>query len=213
TIPRKSILEHRTTVLIKHIDAAHPYVQAWLAESLASGRVVREGAGEPRLLVCRPVFALPLPPGDLSEAGRLDGSLSALLQKYTTIEIPPLNERRGDIPVLAGALLSYCVEARLGHKLTERPWSDNIDGLKAYLWNLVVASHSEAERSREREELQKMLLLVEEGRQFSLKESLARIEERIIERALARSGGRQAEAARLLGLTDRTIRRHICRRV
>ncbi len=199
----------RTTLLIKQIDGATVYVQERLAEALSSGHVVREGGGEPRQLACRPLFAFSLPPGELFEAGRLNRSLSTLLQSYPMIEIPPLSERTEDIPALAATLLSDCVSETLGRKLSERDWSDNIDGLRAYLWNLVVASYSEAERSREREELQKMLLRVEEGREFSLKESLARIEEAIVARALARSGGNQARAARLLGLTDRTIRRQI----
>jgi DNA-binding NtrC family response regulator len=138
-------------------------------------------------------------------------SLSTLLANYPTIQIPSLSQRERDIPVLAGALLADCIEEALGRELMERDWSDNVAGLKAYLWNLVVASHAEAERSREREELQKVLTLVEEGREFSLKGSLARIEEAVIERALARSHGNQAKAARLLGLTDRTIRRHMYR--
>jgi len=208
-IPRKSLLEHRTTLLIKQIDGATVYVQERLAETLSSGHVVREGGGEPRQLACRPLFAFSLPPGELFEAGRLNRSLFTLLQSYPMIEIPPLSERTEDIPALAATLVSDCVSETLGRKLSERDWSDNIDGLRAYLWNLVVASYSEAERSREREELQKILLRVEEGREFSLKESLARIEEAIVSRALARSGGNQARAARLLGLTDRTIRRQI----
>jgi DNA-binding protein Fis len=110
---------------------------------------------------------------------------------------------------LAGALLSECLEETIGPELRAREWSDNVAGLRAYLWSLVVKSHAEVERSREREELQKILKLVAEGREFSLKESLAHIEEAIVERALARSRGNQAKAARLLGLTDRTIRRQL----
>jgi len=207
--PRKSLLEHPTTLLIKHIDRAHAYVQEWLARSLSSGRVLRDGAEKARAVACRPVFAFPRHPRRMSEGGRLAGSLSCLLEQYTTIEIPPLSERTGDIPALAGALLSDCVGETLGDTLRVRQWPDNIAGLKAYLWNLLVTSHSEAERSGEREELQKMLLLVKEGRHFSLKDSLARIEGGMIVRALARSEGNQAEAARILGLTDRTIRRQL----
>jgi DNA-binding NtrC family response regulator len=209
TSTRRSLLEHRTTLLIKHIDRAHGYVQEWLGEALSSGCVTRRGARGARPVVCRTIFAFPASPRKLSRSGRLERSLSALLESYTTVQIPPLSQRAEDIPALAGALLSECLEETIGPELRAREWSDNVAGLRAYLWSLVVKSHAEVERSREREELQKILKLVAEGREFSLKESLAHIEEAIVERALARSRGNQAKAARLLGLTDRTIRRQL----
>jgi DNA-binding NtrC family response regulator len=76
---------------------------------------------------------------------------------------------------------------------------------------LVPLSAEEAFQEYEKRELEKVLMMVQEGREFSLPESLAFIGRGIIHRALRQAGGNRTRAARLLGLSDRSIRRHLQR--
>ena len=209
TTTGRGLLELETTVVIKQIDCANEYVQHRLASALSSRRVTREGAKKSKPVACRPLFTLTETPADLAGKRRLYPSLADALAEYPSVTIPPLDRRREDIPALIGSILSEYLRELLRPDILLEPWLENITELKSYLRNLVVISHTEVERSREGQEFQKMLMMVEEGKPFSVKQSLARIEEGIVERALARSSGRQADAARLLGLTDRTIRRHM----
>jgi transcriptional regulator with GAF, ATPase, and Fis domain len=58
-------------------------------------------------------------------------------------------------------------------------------------------------------ELMKILLMVEDGREFSLQESVDLISLHIMKRALRRSNGCQYDAARMLGMSERSLRRQI----
>jgi len=52
-----------------------------------------------------------------------------------------------------------------------------------------------------------MISVLEEGSEFSLPESLSRIESGIIARSLTKYNGNQTKSAQSLGITDRNIRR------
>jgi DNA-binding NtrC family response regulator len=135
------------------------------------------------------------------------------------IEVPPLRERREDIPALAAAMLaSFGRELGKGslslsdHALTalERaPWRGNVRELRNVLERAAVLADgpvierevlaqlgSSSDASGEAEE---------EGAVAPLAQAVAQAERRAILCALAASGDNKAEAASLLGIGERTL--------
>jgi hypothetical protein len=85
-------------------------------------------------------------------------------------------------------------------------WGENVLQLKAFVASLASPSFESLFSQHERIEIAKIALMIEEGKEFSLKQSLARIEACVVSRALAKFSGCQSRTAQLLGTTDRSIR-------
>jgi DNA-binding NtrC family response regulator len=100
------------------------------------------------------------------------------------------------------------IEPGLLRLLQQQRWEQNVVQLKAYVRSLLLPNHPDSMEEREKIELMKMILMIEEGSEFSLHESLGLIQGCIIDRALEKCGGKQSQAAALLGLSDRSVRRH-----
>ena len=151
---------------------------------------------------------------ELARHGRYRADLAARLSTIT-IELPPLAQRREDLPLLAQAFLEAC-NCKSGKQLAGFS-PEALDCLDAYAWPgelaelaavvaescrraarpLVAAAElpeqihlaaQAAERPRRKEET------------ILLDEFVERIERKLIRRALARAKGNKAKAARLLGL-------------
>jgi DNA-binding NtrC family response regulator len=207
TTTRRSVLEHPTTVLIKHIDHTNAYLQDELAKCLTTMKIRRSGRREYHNITSRVVFALNNSPSALYRAGRITPSLYFILQMSKRIYIPPLRRRAEDIPKLAEHFLPDDTNPLLLDALKQHQWRENVLELKVFLRSIKVPSYDEALRDSEKQELAKMMMLLEEGRPFSIQRSLTTIGNRMMERALSKSGGDHTQAARLLGLTESTLRR------
>jgi DNA-binding NtrC family response regulator len=72
----------------------------------------------------------------------------------------------------------------------------------------MLPNHRDSLQEREKIELMKMIMMIEEGSEFSLRHSLSIIEQAIIQRALTKNSAHQSHAAQLLGISDRTFRRN-----
>lgn len=213
TSSRRGILELETTVVIKHIDHAPAYVQEALAEALVHGRTRRFGASDTRPVCSRIIMTLRRDAGSLSEERRMIPCLSEQLAKFEAVKVPSLKHRPEDALALAREYLREKGDdmdrRHLEQRLADPGWEENMSDLKAYLRIMAITSHKEAKRRYEFVQLEKMLMMLEEGKEFSLKTYLYLLENAMIERALNHTNGHQARAARLLGLTDRSIRRAI----
>ncbi len=219
TTTRKSLLEYPTTVALKHVDCASHYLQEQLAAFLIGKKIVRPGSCEMRLLNCRVVFIFQESPSDLSRRGLLVSSLSSLILQCRTIHLPPLRKRTEDIPILAEHFLQHSVACSKGPSesqiklttdlldfLVRQRWEENVLQLKAFVASLVTPSFESLLSQHERIEIAKIALMIDEGKEFSLKQSLARIEACVVSRALAKFAGCQSRTAQQLGTTDRSIR-------
>ncbi len=230
TTTRRSVLEIPTTVVLKHVDRASPFIQQTLAGILSSREILRPGAQESHRLSARIVFTLrhTLPSlfrGRLPRGGRipgegraLDPSLYEILKSSRHFNIPPLRKRPSDIPLLAEHFLRHIPHSRgltrrgsldssLKRILLKQRWLGNVTELRAYLNSLAVQPFKDAVEESEKIEIARILQMLDQGSEFSLSDSLAAIETSIIHRALDRCDGNQHRAALLLGLTDRSIRR------
>jgi DNA-binding NtrC family response regulator len=227
---RRGCLEPPSTVVIKHIDHANPFLQEKLAAALTKKKIFRLGADTWNLVLARPIFTLRQSLLSLHRKGQIIEALFIQLRLYEQISVPPLRKRKEDIPLLVYHFLNESldgrnlpsleqaqvtrdiirggtIEAGLLKLLKQQRWDQNVLQLKAYIRSLLLPNHRDSIQEREKIELMRMIALIEEGNEFSLHQSLALIQRCIVDRALAKCNGRQSQAAALLGLTDRSIRR------
>ncbi len=138
------------------------------------------------------------------------------------LHLPPLRERRSDIPKLTQHFLlekhnrmpPVRITTEAIQRLMRHPWKGNIRELFNTLERAALYSRTgeitpddvELENSEEGEELSP---LAEPHPGFSLKQYLQDIDARLKERALQISEGNQSEAARLLGITPAAMNKYL----
>lgn len=185
--------------------------------------VIRVGASEGRKVNVRIIAATNR---DLDAAVKAGTFRADLLYRLNVIPIhlPSLADRREDIPALAGRFLATYGQ-RLGKPvcrfttdamqyMTSREWPGNIRELQNTIERAVALTEGEEVTLSavqgvfvDRHQTERIALLGEippEG--FDLERELGRVERSYIELALARTRGRQKEAATLLGMTARSLR-------
>lgn len=230
TTTRRNSLEPPSTVILKHIDYANPFLQERLAEALTTKRVTRLGSDTVNPVLARIIFTFKQPLLSLYRKGKITEPLFLKLRQSSQITVPPLRKRKEDIPLLVDHFLNQLlggwdlpkperaqvtrniessgkINARLIRLMQHQRWEQNVIQLKAYVCSILLPSLQESIQEREKIEVMKMILMIEEGSEFSLRQSLSIIEEGIIQRALTKNGGHQSKAAQLLGINDRAFRR------
>ena len=222
TTSKRSLLELPTTVVLKHLDEAGPFLQDTLVAALRTGLVVRLRGTEPHPVLARVILTFRKPPRLLFRAGAITEGLSLYVQRCRTLHVPPLRQRPEDVLPLAeyyhdhferrlvgaaGSRGRPALRPGLERFLVHQEWEDNVRDLVAYVRSLTMFALEEEIVQREKLELMKMLTLLEQGNEFSLERSMAAIRRSIIERAVRHSGGHQGRSAEILGLSDREIRR------
>jgi DNA-binding NtrC family response regulator len=215
-IARPAVRGEPGTLLLHRVDELPAEVQVQLADLLLR-RPSRAPPGHPlaghggRRLVA--TAAEPLK--ELSRRGKFRGDLAALLSTIT-IELPPLVERRDDLPLLAQLFLEDCNAAgprQIGgfsaaalERLDAYSWPENLDelakvvaeahgraaGLEIGVGDLPERLHVAAQAAAHPRRTEETIVL---------DEYLGRVERELIRRALGRAKGNKAKAARLLGVT------------
>jgi len=210
---RRSILELPTTVVLKHIDHAPIFLQERLTEAIHKREIARLGSDEARPIRCRKIFVFNDTPKELSCKGLIIAELSKTISKYRIIELPPLKKRKEDVPELAQHFFTQFqiqrrkqIDQNFIKLLLRNRWKENILELKSFIKTFDMLSDEIAIQQKDRIELAKMNLMIDEGKEFSLKDSFSRIEKTIVLQALKKHGNCQTKAAQSIGLTDRAIR-------
>jgi DNA-binding NtrC family response regulator len=213
---RRSVLELPTTVVLKHIVYASKFLQEQLVNAILSRTVVRLGTEDERPVRCRFIFVFNSHPHQLFKSGSIIPGLSKMLSKFQFIELPPLKKRKEDIPELAQHFFTQFqiqrykkIDRKFIELLMKHKWGMNILELKAFVNSLDIPPAEIAIQQMDRIEQAKMNLMINEGKEFSLKESISTIERTVICKALSKYGNSQSKAAQALGMTDRGIRRLI----
>jgi two-component system response regulator PilR (NtrC family) len=194
-------------------------MQVKLLRALQERRVRRLGGTEEIDVDVRVIAATNTPLEDLVHEKRFREDLFYRLQ-VIPIRTPPLRERREDIRLLAEHFLEK-FSRRMGKKV-ERLTEDALVSLERYSWpgnvreleNVVeraVALETSTEVGPDRlpealgepEDRESATLI---GPGFRLDAHLKGVEARLLEEALEAARGDRAEAARLLGVTPRSLR-------
>ncbi|MEZ4368107.1 MAG: sigma 54-interacting transcriptional regulator [Kofleriaceae bacterium] len=196
------------TLLLDEIADTSAGMQARLLRVLQEGRVRRVGDHRERAVDVRVVAASQQPLGELVAAGRLRDDLRYRLE-VIPIEVPPLRAREGDIPLLAQALLARLAPTppRLTHAATRalaaHAWPGNVRELENALARAIALGGDVIDL----EDLPDAVL-ARRGRtptaapdDLRLRPAIDELERSYLAAAMARAGGNQTVAARLLGLS------------
>ncbi len=191
--------------------------QVKLLRVLQEGEILKIGATTPMKVDVRVLAATHRNLSAMVEDGTFREDLYYRLA-VVPLQIPPLRERREDIPELVDALLKRAKErhglpsARLSPRAMQRlsayRWPGNVRQLENVLERVLVLSGPDLITE---EDLPEELQLATGGAgplSFNLPEegvSLEAIERELISRALERFGGNQTHTARYLDISRRTL--------
>jgi DNA-binding NtrC family response regulator len=209
---------HGGTLFLDEVAELSPRGQAKVLRVLQDGEVRRVGENAPRRVDVRIVAATNRPLRDEVGRGRFREDLRYRLDVIRLV-VPPLRERREDIALLAGRFWADAAE-RVGSRATLDP--ELLDRLSCYDWpgnvrelqNVIAALAVHAPR-RGRVgpgALPDALRQPAPPIQVStLDAARRRFEIEFVRLALARAGGRRAEAARALGVTRQGLAKLMAR--
>jgi DNA-binding NtrC family response regulator len=211
--PKASVAPGRlATLLLNDADQMPPEAQAELAGFLRIGEVPVRFISTAR----RPLV-------ELAETGKFRPDLACLLSTIT-IELPPLEERLDDLPLLAQMFLERVNAA--GTKQLAGFTPEALDALAGYAWprqldelaEIAAAAHAQADGPLvEARDLPILLARADDALRWArkseetivLEKFLGQIERELIERALERAKGNKTRAAKLLGMTRPRLYRRL----
>ncbi len=211
-------LANSGTLLLDEISEMHPHLQAKLLRVLQENEIDRVGGRHPIPINVRVVATTNQDLPELMQKNEFREDLFYRLQ-VISLTLPPLRERRGDIPLLAEYFLQRYAQL-FGKKnlkltsaaqasLTKPPWPGNIRQLENALARGVLLAEGNFVHPRD--------LLAEpagEAPEFpplsapmgDKPVTLREMEQRLIFQTLDETSGNRTHAAKLLGISVRTLR-------
>jgi two-component system response regulator PilR (NtrC family) len=219
---KKGLFEaaHRGTIFLDEIGETPPAMQVKLLRVLQDKRIRRLGDTEEVDVDVRVIAATNRPLDTLVRDGRLREDLFYRLC-VIPVNLPPLRERRQDIPLLAEHFLHEFAR-EMAKKVTEIS-PEAMSALEGYLWpGNVRELENVMERAVALETTSAVLIgrLPESitrvgvpalpsiviGNGFALERHLQGIEAQLLRQALEQARWDRAQACRLLGVTPRSLR-------
>jgi len=207
-------LADKGTFFLDDIDDMPLSVQVKLLRVLQERQFERLGSEETRSIDIRVVAATKQPLRDLVRAGKFREDLFYRIQVVPVV-LPPLRERKGDVPLLVAALIErhgrgrrYSVP-RTGMALLERyPWPGNVRELENAIQRAIALSGEKSELT-----LDDLLPRDPRWRGATevateirpLREFLREHEVAHIERALEATGGHRSQTADMLGISRKVL--------
>lgn len=204
------------TIILDEIDALPPYLQVKLLRVLQQKVFERVGDTKTMRVNVRIIAATNRNLQEAISRGSFREDLYYRLN-VITIDVPPLRERKSDIPALVQHFLKVFsekakrqvsgVSKRAMKLLMDYDWPGNIRELENFLERAAVLSHGEIlDVDAFPENFTKNLeRLVTGGNGTALKESLKEPEKRIIVEALEQSGWNRKRAAAILRINRTTL--------
>lgn len=236
--PGKFEVAHGGTLLLDEIGELPLSVQAKLLRALQEGEIQRVGADQVRRVNVRILAATNRDLEREVERGRFRADLYHRLLVYP-IRVPPLRERREDIPLLARVFLDrhrrrlglgeIVIDPSAEKQLIASEWPGNVRELDHALgraalrakaeantegWVVIEATHFDFDSEQPPEpglSSAKRKFTLPAGTE-NLTEAVDAYRRQLIRHALRESGGNWSAAARLLGL-DRSNLHHLARRL
>jgi transcriptional regulator with GAF, ATPase, and Fis domain len=214
-------LAHTGSFFLDDIDDVAPAVQVKLLRVLETQQVMPVGGNVPIAVDVRLITASKL---DLEQMVARNLFRADLFYRINVcpVQIPPLRERREDVPLLAehflhrfapDKALTLTPEAR--QALCRYDWPGNVRELRNVMQQLALFAHDEIRRADLPAEIASdghvERLVRACGRcmvegQMSYSDIVACLETNLLRQALADAGGNKSHAARALGLSLSTLR-------
>ncbi|HSD90787.1 MAG TPA: sigma-54 dependent transcriptional regulator, partial [Kofleriaceae bacterium] len=215
---------HGGTLFLDEIGEISRHVQVKLLRVLQEGEIERlGGSGKTRRIDVRIVAATNVNLAEEVKAGRFREDLFYRLN-VIPVSVPPLRDRRDDIPLLAqhfvqvyaeknGKAISGCSPTALD-RLSEYGWPGNVRELENAIERAVVLTRA-GQTVIDEEALPREIRDAAPGTAsatsltFPLGMPLAEIEMRVIHETLRHTRGDKRLTAKLLGIATRTIYRRL----
>jgi DNA-binding NtrC family response regulator len=205
---------HRGTLFMDEISSMPEPAQAKVLRVLQDGVFERVGESHPTAVDVRVVAASNIDLEAEVSAGRFRRDLFYRIN-VMTIHIPPLRERRQDIPVLANAFLEefsrrFARPVRSIHPeamaiLEAYSWPGNVRELRNAVERAVLLEKSEQVLPSSLPFSRRAERPCESRSDLNLRSALLAEERRMLIEALERAQGVRREAARLLGIDARNL--------
>ncbi|MBK1658282.1 PEP-CTERM-box response regulator transcription factor [Paracraurococcus ruber] len=201
------------TLFLDEIGEMPVLLQAKLLRFLQDQVVERIGGRSPIKVDVRVVSATNQPLEEQAETGRFRGDLLYRLNAMT-VRIPPLRDRGGDAVLLARYFLARFArehgrrlrgfDAAAAEAIAAHRWPGNVRELENRVRRAVLMTEGPLVGIEDLE-IAPAPATVAEDADLDLRAARTRAEREAIERALGRSGGSLAGAARLLGISRPTL--------
>jgi two-component system response regulator HydG len=208
---------HGGTIFLDEVGEMAPSMQAKLLRVLQDGEIQRVGSDETLRVDVRVIAATNRDLGQDVKAGRFREDLYYRLN-VVNIHIPPLRERKEDIPLLAQHFLQIYARKnrRIVKGFTPRAmdlmsrydWPGNVRELENAVERGVILMRGEYFTHEDLPlALRELLPPEEKNEPFPLPAgmSIRQMEKELIKRTLEATGGNKSQAARRLGITRRTL--------
>ncbi len=209
-------LAHKSSILLDEIAEMAPATQAKILRVLQEREFEPVGSGQTMKVDTRVIAATNRNLEEEIQQGRFREDLYYRLN-VVTVDVPPLRQRREDIPFLSDFFLKQYAEKnrRLIKGFTPRAtdllmrydWPGNVRELENIIERAVIMARGEmitplefpADLQHLDEELKDTRIDFTPGR------SLKEVEKVMILRTLEETGGNRTHAARILGISRRTL--------
>jgi DNA-binding NtrC family response regulator len=197
------------TVLIDEIAAIGHTTQIRLLGAMTKGSFTRNGKRRVDV-AARVISATAHPIAAMVREGRFNEELFERLRN-AQVELPPLRERRTDIPLLAqqfaaqfGGLRAPRLTSEAIAVLEEHAWPGNVRELRSVIERAVMAANGAEIQARD------LSFLVSHGAaSIGAPLRLEELERRHIQAVLQQTQWHQGRAAALLGISSKTLYRKI----
>ena len=195
------------TLFLDEIGELSSRAQAKLLRVLQDGQVRRVGENMSRRVDVRIIAATNRRLSEDAAAGRFRADLRFRLD-VVRIDVPPLRERPGDVPLLASSFWTDAA-ARMGSRATLAP--ETLAALARYEWpgnvrelqNVIawMAVHSPGRGRIHADAIPSHVARAATVAGGTFEAARSAFERRFVKAALAAAGGNRAQAARALGVT------------
>ncbi|NJD20065.1 MAG: sigma-54-dependent Fis family transcriptional regulator [Gemmatimonadetes bacterium] len=203
-------LSGKGTIFLDEIGDTSPEFQTKLLRVLQERLFYPVGGEAPRTTEARVIAATHQPMEDLVAEGRFREDLYFRL-KVVEIRVPPLRERPADIEPLANALLGRIreetgrdvrvISADALRRMRAYAWPGNVRELENALMRAAILARGTVIGADH--------LVLGDGGAGGQDLSLAAAVARHVRTALDRTGGDEAAAAKLLGITRKELKEHL----
>jgi len=208
------------TLFLDEIGDMPMNMQAELLRTLESGEVQRVGSTETRTVDVRFVAATHRNLRELIDAGEFREDLFYRLHAQGAIHLPPLRQRREDIPLLAQHFLEIANRANDAHvrgfapetlrRLTNYAWRGNVRELRSVVEQMVIETDNDLLQVDDLPDaLQATTDIVPAGGPTLAGLSMADVEKLHILNTLKLTGGNREKAAKMLKIGARTLYRKL----
>jgi Response regulator containing CheY-like receiver, AAA-type ATPase, and DNA-binding domains len=199
--PGKLELAQGGTVYFDDIASLAPGLQAKLLRAIQEKRFTRLGGNQTVALDGRVISSSSIPAEELLSGLRRDLFYRI---NVVTLTIPPLRERREDIPQLARSFLARrkrVIDPAAMRMLVEHDWPGNVRELRNVVDRAVLIEESEVVMPSSLPLLTSDLVEAATREQWTLDE----LESRYIREVLRRTKSNYSQAAQILGINRKTL--------